>query len=71
MLWIRAGALAALLAGCTAAHGGARHTDIAAFRTEFLARDRSYSPAARAAAETRLAALGRTGCASAPGLFLP
>ena len=36
---------------------GARRADIAAFRTQFLAVDRSYAPAARAEAEGRLAAL--------------
>lgn len=35
----------------------ARAADIAAFRTQFLAVDRSYAPAARAEAEARLAAL--------------
>jgi hypothetical protein len=35
----------------------ARHADIAAFRERFLAMDRAYAEAARAEAETRLAAL--------------
>ena len=35
----------------------ARHADIAVFRDQFLAADRSYAPAARTEAERRLAAL--------------
>lgn len=37
----------------------ARGADIEAFRTEFLARDKAYAPAARAEAEARLALLDR------------
>jgi len=35
----------------------ARHADLAVFREQFMARDRSYSEAARTIAETRIAAL--------------
>jgi len=55
--------LQALLALPAAASGGERsgsdalRADLAQFRDEFFARDRAYSPAARAEAERRLAAL--------------
>lgn len=57
-------AIAALVAAVTAVQAArasvaeGRLADIAFFRTEFLAKDKSYTPAARAEAEARLTALG-------------